>query len=55
MTHIDEALKMELTALLDEVSAAIASGDTATAEEKLKEAKDKLKPLPGQGTNGDIH
>lgn len=52
---MEETLKLELDALLDEVAAAIASGDTATAQAKVEEAKGKLKPLPGQGTNGDIH
>ena len=52
---MEETLKLELEALLDEVAVAIENGDTATAKEKLSEAKDKLKPLPGQGSTGGVH
>lgn len=52
---MEETLKLELAALLDEAAAALASGDTTTAQAKVEEAKDKLKPLPGQGSTGGVH
>lgn len=48
---MDETLQLELEALLDEAAAAIAEGDTETAQEKISEAKGKIRPI-GSGTNG---
>lgn len=48
---MEETLLVELEALLDEAATAIAEGDNDTAQEKISEAKGKLRPV-GSGTNG---
>lgn len=52
---MDEKVKASVLALLDAAEAALKAGNTDVAASKIAEVKDKIKPLPGTGSNGDIH
>lgn len=49
---MDERLKADVLALLDAARAELKAGNTEAADAKITEAKDKIEPLPGTGTNG---
>lgn len=52
---MNDEIKNELKAMLQEAFAAVESNDKETAKEKIKKAEDKIENLPpagGTGSNG---
>lgn len=54
---MDNTLVLEVIGLLTEAEELLTNGNSEAASLKVTEAKDKLKnpPLPGTGSNGDLH
>lgn len=51
---MEEKEKEELLKFLEEAKQHVEDGENDKAIDKIKSAEDKLKPLPGTGTNGAI-
>lgn len=51
---MDEKVKESVLALLDAAEAELKAGNTEAAVEKIEEAKEEIKPLPGTGSTGGI-
>ena len=52
---MEEKAKEKVLALLEEAENYLSKGENEKVAAKIAEAKNEIKPLPGTGSNGDIH